>query len=398
MATSRRGFIQLVGLNGLAAAAAPVARLDATQPLGAPGTRSSIIRLSSNENSSGPGPRVIAAIEDAFSLVNRYNFRNARELGGAIAPIAGVGADNVILGCGSSEILDAACLAFLQPDLGLLTASPTFELVSDRAEQLGILSAAVPVDSQLRLDLTQMAERARGKGLIYVCNPNNPTGTVYGAKEIETFVDMALRTEPRATIVIDEAYHEYVEHPDYRSAVTLATANPRVIVSRTFSKVYGMAGLRVGYAVGVPETLRVMGRHLDASRLSVLSARAALTALADQQRVADQRAANTAARAMTARVFREAGCRVVDSEANFLMADVGRDIRVFQQACRNRGVEIARPFPPLLTWARVSIGTMDEMRHACEAFRGALAEPATASAPLPPVAKYAPRRDGSWAC
>ena len=134
MSTSRRGFIQLVGL------AAAASRVEAAQPLGAPGTRSSIIRLSSNENSSGPGPRVMAAIEDAFSLVNRYNFRNAHQLGGAIAPIAGVGADNVILGCGSSEILDAACLAFLRPDLGLLTASPTFELVADRAEQLGILA------------------------------------------------------------------------------------------------------------------------------------------------------------------------------------------------------------------------------------------------------------------
>ena len=398
MTTSRRGFIQLVGLNGLAAAAASTARPAGAQPLGAPGTRSSLIRLSSNENSSGPGPRVMAAIEDAFSLVNRYNFRNARELGGAIAPIVGVGAENVILGCGSSEILDAACLAFLRPELGLLTASPTFELVADRAEQLGILSAAVPVDGGLRLDLTQMAERASGKGLIYVCNPNNPTGTVYGAKEIETFVERALRVEPRATIVIDEAYHEYVEHPDYRSAVNLATSNPRVVVSRTFSKVYGMAGLRVGYAVGMPETLVTMARHLDASRVSVLSARAALTALGDQPRVAAQRAANTAARAMTATVFREAGCRVVDSEANFIMADVRRDIRVFQQACRNRGVEIARPFPPLLTWARVSIGTMDEMRHACEAFKGALAEPATASAPLPPLANYVPRRDGTWAC
>jgi histidinol-phosphate aminotransferase len=398
MATSRRGFIQLVGLNGLVAAASSAARLDAAQPLGAPGTRSSIIRLSSNENSSGPGPRVMASIEEAFDLVNRYNFRNARELAGAIAPVAGVSADNVILGCGSSEILDAACVAFLRPDLGLLTASPTFELVSGRAEQLGILIGAVPVDSQLRLDLTQMAERASGKGLIYVCNPNNPTGTVHGAKDIETFVDRAFRAEPRATILIDEAYHEYVEHPDYKSAVALATTNPRVIVSRTFSKVYGMAGLRVGYAVGMPETLGVMARHLDASRLSVLSARAALTALADQARVAEQRAANTAARVMTAGVFREAGCRVVDSEANFIMADVRRDIRVFQQACRNRGVEIARPFPPLLTWARVSIGTMDEMRHACEAFKGALAEPATASAPLTPLAKYQPRRDGSWAC
>jgi histidinol-phosphate aminotransferase len=403
MATSRRDFIQLVGLNGLAAAAGGAvasAQTAATPPppLGAPGTRSALLRLSSNENSAGPGAGVMAAIEQAFPLVNRYNFRNAHELGGAIAPVVGVAPGNVIMGCGSSEILDAACLAFLRPELGLLTASPTFELVANRAEQLGILSGAVPVDSQLRLDLTQMADQAKGKGLIYVCNPNNPTGTIYGATDIEAFVGKALAAEPRATILIDEAYHEYVEHPDYRSAVTLATTNPRVIVSRTFSKVYGMAGLRVGYAVGHPATLEIMARHLDASRLSVLSAAAALTALQDPARVAGERAANSAARAMTAKTFRDAGYRVVDSEANFVMVDVKRDIRAFQRACRNRGVEIARPFPPLLTWARISIGTMDEMRQACEAFKGALAEPVTSAAALPPIAPYVPRRDGSWAC
>jgi histidinol-phosphate aminotransferase len=403
MPTSRRGFIQLVGLNGLAVAAAGApasAQAVAPQapPLGAPGTRSSLLRLSSNENSSGPGPRVMAAIQDAFDVVNRYNFRSARELGGVIAPVAGVAPENVILGCGSSEILDAACVAFLKPELGLLTAEPTFELVANRAEQLGILSAAVPVDSQLRLDLTQMADQAKGKGLIYVCNPNNPTGTIYGAKDIEAFVEKALAAEPRATILVDEAYHEYVEHPDYKSAVHLATTNPRVIVSRTFSKVYGMAGLRVGYAVGRPETLDLMARYLDASRLSVLSARAAVTALEDPARVASERASNTAARAMTAKVFRDAGYRVVDSEANFIMADVRRDIRVFQQACRNRGIEIARPFPPLLSWARISIGTMDEMRHACEAFKGALAEPAASALSLPPIAPYVPRNDGTWYC
>ena len=340
----------------------------------------------------------MAAVQDAFSLVNRYNFRSARELGGVIAPVAGVAPENVILGCGSSEILDAACLAFLRPELGLLTARPTFELVADRAGQLGIPVSAVPVDSALRLDLAQMADQARGKGLIYICNPNNPTGTIYGAKDIEAFVERALGAEPRATILIDEAYHEYVEHPDYKSAAGLATTNPRVIVSRTFSKVYGMAGLRVGYAIGRPETLDAMARYLDASRLSVLSARAAVTALEDPARVASERASNTAARAMTAKVFRDAGYRVVDSEANFIMADVKRDIRVFQQACRNRGVEIARPFPPLLSWARISIGTMEEMRHACEVFKGALAEPAASALSLPPIAPYVPRNDGTWYC
>jgi histidinol-phosphate aminotransferase len=341
---------------------------------------------------------VLSAIQDAFGLVNRYDFRSAHQLAGALAPIVGVAPENIILGCGSTEILDAACLAFLRPDRGLLTALPTFELVANRAEQLGIPSGAVPVDSALRLDLAQMADRAKGKGLIYVCNPNNPTGTLHGGKDIETFVEKALAAEPRATILIDEAYHEYVDRPDYASAAALAATNPRVVVSRTFSKVYGMAGLRVGYAVGRPETLDAMARYLDGSRLSVLSATAALAALQDPTRVASERAANAAARAMTVRAFSDAGYRVVESQANFVMADVRRDIRVFQQACRNRGVEIARPFPPLLTWARISIGTMDEMRQACEAFKGALAEPVPSAMALPPIVPYAPRRDGSWAC
>ena len=408
MATSRRGFIQLVGLNGLAVAAAgcattspartPVAVAQNTPPLGAPGTRSSLIRLSSNENSAGPGEKVLAAVQDSFGVANRYAFRLPSELSEAVAASLGVQGSEVTLACGSSEILDASAAAFLGPDRALVTAMPTFELLSGRAATWGARVVDVPVDGELRLDLEQMAQRAAGAGLIYICNPNNPTGTVHGASDIEGFVASALRTEPKATILIDEAYHEYVEHAGYKTAIPLALSNPRVVVSRTFSKIYGMAGLRVGYAVGQPQTLRAMNRFLDDGRLSCLSARAALTALADPARVTEMRASNHVARAMTVQALRDAGYRVADSEANFVMADVRRDIRVFQRACRNRGVEIARPFPPLLTWARITIGTMAEMQQAVEALRGALTEPVPTASSLPPLERHAPRRDGTWAC
>jgi histidinol-phosphate aminotransferase len=407
MATSRRDFIQLVGLNGLAVAAAGCATASAGRgpaaapqppPLGAPGTRSSLLRLSSNENSAGPGPKVLAAIQDTFGSVNRYAFRKAGELTEAIASSLGVSSSQVAVGCGSTEILDAAGAAFLDADRGLVTAAPTFELPASRARAMGAPVVEVPVDAGLALDLAQMAARAAGAGLIYVCNANNPTGTVHGAADVEAFVTAALRVEPRATILVDEAYHEYIERPDYRTAIPLALANPRVVVSRTFSKIYGMAGLRVGYAVGQPETLSAMNRHLDGFRLSCLSASAALAALSDPARVDEQRRGNHAARALTVRVFRDHGCRVVDSETNFLMADVGRDIRLFQRACRNRGVEIARPFPPLMTWARVTIGTIAEMEQAAVAFRGALAEPAPTAGGLPPLERHVPCPDGTWAC
>ena len=337
-------------------------------------------------------------MQDSFDVANRYAFRLPSDLTDALAASLGVQPSQVTLGCGSSEILDVAATAFLGPDRALVTAKPTFELLSGRAQMWGAQVVDVPVDADLRLDLGQMAQRAGGAGLIYICNPNNPTGTVQGAADIEAFVTAALRTEPKATILIDEAYREYVEHASYKTAIPLALANPRVVVSRTFSKIYGMAGLRVGFAVGQPATLDVMNRFLDAGRLSCLSARAALTALADQARVAEMRAGNHAARAMTVQSFRDAGYRVADSEANFVMADVRRDIRVFQRACRNRGVDIARPFPPLLNWARITIGTMAEMQQAVEAFRGALSEPSPTADALPALERYVPRRDGTWAC
>ena len=337
-------------------------------------------------------------MRDAFDIANRYSFRLGGDLNDAVAESLGVRSSNVVLGCGSSEILDASVAAFVDANRGLVTASPTFELVAGRAQALGANVVAPPVDGDLRLDLERMASSAAGAGLVYICNPNNPTGTVHGAAAIEALVAGVLRAAPGATILIDEAYHEYVEHPDYTSAVPMALQNPRVVVSRTFSKIYGMAGLRVGYAVGHPSTIDALGRFLDNGRLSCVSGRAALTALQDGARVAEMRSANTAARAMTARALREAGYRVAPSETNFVMVDVKRDIRVFQQACRARGIDIARPFPPLLTWARITIGTMAEMEHAVEALKGALAEPVPTASAVPDLAPYMPRRDGSWVC
>ena len=192
MATSRRSFIQLVGLNGLAVAAAgcastrprsqgPPSRPRTRRRLGAPGTRSSLIRLSSNENSAGPGAKVLAAMQDSFGVANRYAFRLPSDLTDALAASLGVQPSQVTLGCGSSEILDVAAAAFLGPGRALVTGQPTFELLSGRARMWGAEVVDVPVDAELRLDLGQMAQKAGGAGLVYICNPNNPTGTVHGA-------------------------------------------------------------------------------------------------------------------------------------------------------------------------------------------------------------------------
>ena len=394
----RRSFIRLVGLNGLAAAAASgCAVRHPARAADPPAPAPAVIRLSSNENAHGPGDRVLAVVRDRLGAAHRYAFGASRELVHAIAGAAGVGADHVVVGCGSSQVLDALVSVAVGPERPFVTAAPTFELPAARARALGAPVIEVPVDAALRLDLDAMAARASGAGLVYVCNPNNPTGTLHDGAAIERFVDAVARRAPAATVLVDEAYHEYVESPAHVSAVALARDNPRVVVVRTFSKIFGMAGLRVGYAIGRPEALRPLAQYLDGFSLSVLSVSAALEALADRGHAAEQRARNSAARAFTADALRGAGCRVVDSETNFLMVDVGRDVRLFAGACRRQGVEIARPFPPLLTHARITIGTMAEMRAAAPVFAAALAEaPPTTALPAP--APYVPRLEGSWAC
>lgn len=403
---SRRSFLQFLGLNGLAAAAGActAASSGSANRVGARLATSrnpvldGLIRLDSNENAHGPGPRVLAGIQEAFGEVNRYPFGTSRDLVAAIAQYVGAQPEQIELTCGSSEILDGAVLAFTAPDRPLVTAAPTFEMPANRTRQLGHPVIEVQVTETLALDLEHMAARSTGAGLLYVCNPNNPTAALHGATAIEQFVDAVITREPKATILIDEAYHEYVERSDYRTAIPLALTNSRVIVSRTFSKIFGLAGARVGYAVGQRSTLAELTRRLNQLRFSCLSMTAALTALGDPSHIAEQRTANHEARAFTAAAFKEAGYEPIESEANFLMVNVRRDIRAFQAACRERGIFIARPFPPLTTYARVTIGTMEEMTRAAAVFREVLAQPASAVRfePLRHEWRRPDARD--WAC
>src|SRR5262245_36556470 len=192
---SRRSFIHFLGLNGLAAAAGSCgpSSLASTEGVGAQVISHAavqsggILRLDSNENSSGPGPHVLAAIQDAFGGINRYPFAASHKLSGVVAQTLGVETDQVELGCGSSEILEAAVSGYTSPERALVTAAPTFEMPGNIAHHLGHPVVEVPLTDGLVLDLGQMADRAKGAGLFYVCNPNNPTGTLHGANAMEQF-------------------------------------------------------------------------------------------------------------------------------------------------------------------------------------------------------------------
>lgn len=332
----------------------------------------SLIRLDSNENPLGPGTTALDAIRAVFPEAGRYPDNPSVALTAALVALHGVTEANIVLGSGSGEILRMCVHAFTSPARALLQGAPTFEDPGRYAGVIGTPVIAVPVDAQLRLDLAAMVSRAAGSGLVFLCNPNNPTGTVHSSAAVNDFVARILKAAPDATILVDEAYHHYVEDSSYASAVPLALANPRVVVCRTFSKAYGMAGLRVGYGIGRPETIAVLRRHKLANNVNVLGAAAAISSLGQPGLIERERARNHEVKEMTRRAFDQMGFTAGPSDANFIMVDIRRDTREFQAACRKLGVLVGRPFPPLATHARISLGTADEMHQAIEVFRKVL--------------------------
>jgi histidinol-phosphate aminotransferase len=400
MLRTRRGFFDVLGggsPGGSAALLAArgheayVAELQAqgrnARPPLPPGVNE--IRLSSNENPLGPGRKVLDAIVKKFPEAGRYPFNSTPADSNLVAAIAAqhkVKPENVVLGAGSQEILKSAVRAFTSTDRGLVTASPTFENPTTTAKKLGYPVKEVRVDSAFKLDVEAMIAAVPGAGLVFFNNPNNPTATVHDAKTVTDFVERVRKASPDITILIDEAYHDYVTDPSYATAIPLALETANVAVARTFSKAYGMAGLRIGYAVGRPETIKQLARFKMPYNISVFGVAAALAALEDPAYLEAERRRNTEVRAFTQKVLETLGCKATDSQCNFLFVDVNRPAQVFRDACAKHGVIVGRDFPPFeKTHARISIGTMQEMKKAAEVFRGVL-KPAT----------VAGRQEASW--
>jgi histidinol-phosphate aminotransferase len=242
----------------------------------------------------------------------------------------------------------------------------------------------VALDSEFKIDLDKFAAAAKGAGLVFYCNPNNPTATYVGARATREFLARVSRESPDTTVLVDEAYFDYVTDPDHDTHIPIAVENPRVLVARTFSKAYGMAGLRIGYAVGHPETIKKMAEW-DAgsgtSSLNVLAMRAAIAAIQrDPSFVATERQRNKDVRDFTMKWFADRGMKPTDSQANFMFVNIGRPAKEFREACKAKGVLVARDFPPFeKTHCRISYGTMDEMKKAVTVFGDVLAKKATAA-------------------
>jgi histidinol-phosphate aminotransferase len=386
---TRRTFVQTVGVGAAAWVGARGrenslwAAFEPTLEAVAPG----MICLSSNENPGGPGKTVLDSITAAFGPAGarpgRYD-GSSHDLIDAIAKKNGVKPENVVLGCGSTQILRSCTHLFTAKDKALVGTIPTYEECAGYAEMMGHPVRPVALDADFKIDLGKFADAAKGAGLVFYCNPNNPTATYVGARATREFLAKVAKDSPDTYVLVDEAYYDYVTDPDHDTHIPVALDNPHVIVARTFSKAYGMAGLRMGYAVGHPDTIKKMAEW-DAgsgtSSLNVLAMRAGIAAIQqDPSFIAAERARNKDVRDFTMKWFADRGMKPTDSQANFMFVNIGRPVKAFREACKAKGVLVARDFPPFeKTHCRISYGTMDEMKKAVAVFGDVLAKKATAA-------------------
>jgi histidinol-phosphate aminotransferase len=379
MAVTRRGFVRRLGqatatVTGTMLAARGFEDLAAAHAAGQdrPEIPPGMIRLGSNESPYGPGPHVVAAVERALhDDGNRYT-RLPMLLTGRLASMLSVSSGSVLAAAGSGDLLRAAVLAYVSADKPLVAASPTFEAPVRTAESLRLPLRLVPLTAALSNDLDRMAEQGRGAGLVYICNPDNPTGTCHPKTAIVGLIETLATTSPETVVLIDEAYFDCADDPTYGSVAALAAERRNLVVARTFSKIHGLAGMRIGYAVAHPETLDRLRPCAGTGVVACASAAAAMASLDDTAYFQRQQALNRDARARVTKALTEIGYAPVPSQANFVMVDVRRDVRDFGAACRERGVLVGRPFPPLATQARISFGTPDEMTRAIAVFTDVL--------------------------
>jgi histidinol-phosphate aminotransferase len=382
MSLSRRSFVRNIGLGGAGLSTALVigrgreamafeeGTLQALQP-----PNDGVIHIDSNENARGPGQSSIEALHRAISpRVGRgYSPDYVGELSQTIAKHNNVGTDRVIIGNGSGPILEAGVRAFCSASKPLVTGSPSYASPEGAARRIGAQVKAIPVDRQLKLDLDGMAEAAKGAGLVFFCNPNNPTATAHNFAAVDRFVRRVKQESPETAILIDEAYIDYTYDPNVKTAIPLTQELPGVFVARTYSKAHGMAGLRLGYAVGQAQTVRAVSQAWSLGSMNTLTAAAGITSLRDTAHMEEERKENARVRDFTLQAFKKMGFEASDCHTNCIFVNLGRPAAEFRDACRKLGVAVGRDFPPMeKTHSRISLGTMEEMRKAAEVFQRVL--------------------------
>jgi histidinol-phosphate aminotransferase len=318
------------------------------------------IRLNRNESPYGPCEKANEAMRNAIADANRYPGEELDGLRAAISTLNGVKPEQVTLGCGSGDLMRIAAETFLGPKKSLVMATPTFEAIAGYARASRTEIRAVPLTNRYTHDLDAMTRRTDAStGLIYICNPNNPTSGLTPKGDLESFF---AKLPSSVSVLIDEAYHDFVPPTSsYTTWVGRAASDPRLIVTRTLSKVYGMAGLRVGYAVASPETSKRLGQRRLATGVNIVAVWAAKAALEDQayvkkivSRVADDRQ----------EFYNQAYARMLrslDSVTNFVMLKTTRPGKEVAEQLKEKSILVASGYPGFDDYIRVSLGLPQDM-------------------------------------
>src|SRR5437899_5206438 len=339
MSISRRRFAQLLGAGAAAVVTKPP--LSFAKPTQSAATSSTaggnIVRLSANENPYGPSLKALQAMTDSFGLSCRYQDEHNNLLIEKLAKLNGGNHDQILLGDGSSEILKLCAETFTGKERGtLVAADPTFEAILEQASANGAEVVKVPLTSTFNHDLPKMLSAAR-RGLIYVCNPNNPTASITPKNQLRDFLG---RTSRETMILVDEAYFHFADSSDYESVIPLVKDYPNLIVARTFSKIYGMAGLRLGYCVAQRETIERMRPHQTWDSINIMALAAGIASVNDVEQVATGRRVNTETKKFVVGELGAMGYKTIPSQANFIMVDLRRPVVPLIGGLRQRNVQV----------------------------------------------------------
>lgn len=321
------------------------------------------ILLNSNENAYGPSPMARKAMLDTYQQSNRYPDDYIPVLKKKIAAHCGVEMEHVLLGAGSSEILGLMSLHVCKSRRKIVTAEPGYKSWNGQAEAFGAEFVRVPLTSGRKTDLAAMASAMDDStAMVYICNPNNPVGTFVEVAELHNF---AVEAAKKTMVLIDEAYTEYA---GLDSLAALAAGNPNIVVAKTFSKIYGLAGARVGYAIAHPATIKKLATYqawANAS-VSIVSAAAAIASLDDKSFVQSTRANTARAREGCYATFKKMSLEYIPSDTNFILFNIDRLKKNLAQQMEAKNIYIQSRQHFGGEWCRVSMGTVEEMELFCK--------------------------------
>ena len=367
---NRRQWIKAAGTTLAAVALTPRITLQAQHEVDRSAKRAEPVRINGNENPFGPSQAATMAMMQAMEKACRYPFTEAMALKELIAAKEGCKVDNVVLGVGSGEVLATVGAHFGKMKGEIIAARPGYVSLMRSAEAEGAKTTWVPLNKKLEHDLPAMAEKVgAGTSLVYVCNPNNPTGTVVNAAELKTFAKSVSQKVP---VFIDEAYLDCADDYKGQTCVQLVNEGANVIVARTFSKIYGMAGLRVGYGI-MPAELAAKLKGTATGSLNMMGVVAATASLQDSTYVEETRVKIKAGRDALLGVIKGLGKEYAEPQGNFVFFKTGMPIKTFAEKMLAESVLVGRPFEPLLDWARISIGLPEEMEVCHTALKKVLA-------------------------